>query len=115
MSTQTQTTRQWIMVGFLFTIPTFLFWIAVVGSRFSFFDALADRFLFYGMVTYIGFTFILPTIGLLIGIFTRMRIIEQESKTRIYSEQTNNMKLNQRLINWCVLLYTLLVVALLVT
>lgn len=114
MSLPTEKTRRLVLIGFLITLPTIFFWMAVFASRYLGFNKMADNFLFYGMGTYIGFTFLLPTLALIVGIITRMRIVEEESKTRIYAEETTNLKLNQRLINWCVLLYSILVLALLI-
>ena len=114
MSTPGYRTKRVIQLGYLVTLPTILFWLTVFASRYLGFIHLADMFLFMGMISYIGITFFLPSIAIIIAIATRMKILEEESKTRIYSVETNNIKLNQRLINWCVFLYAILVIALLI-
>ena len=113
MSENTKRTRRLIVFGFLLTLPTVLFWLAVFASRFLGMMKLADHFL-VGSYAYLFITFFLPFSAIIVSVFSRMQIINQEDKTQIYAEQSNNMKLNKRLLNWCVLLFAILVIALLI-
>ena len=102
-----------MLFGFFLTLPTVVFWVAVSISKFAGHPEFSDAMLFMGSVTHLAYTLLFPALGLLVAVLTRREIEIMESHSNLYRVESNNRRINNVLINWCVILLALLVVALL--
>ena len=104
--------RKQMFWGFAVTLPTVFFWFTVALSKFTGYNELTDMMLFYGKVSYVFFTIFFPMLGIAIAVATRSKIENMESLSNLYRVESNNRRINGILINWCVVLLAVLVVAL---
>lgn len=104
--------RKQMFLGFAATIPTVFFWFTVAISKVTGYNELTDMMIFYGKSSYMFLTIFFPMVGIAIAIRTRSKIESMESHSNLYRVESNNRRVNNILINWCVILLAMLVVAL---
>lgn len=104
--------KRWIFSGFLLTIPTVVFWCAVAYSSFTHNHTYVDAILSLGgTVSRVLLVVILPLASFAISLILRMGLRQQAIARNMWHRDTPEMKINQRLINWNMLLIAVMVIS----
>jgi hypothetical protein len=105
--------KRWIMSGFVLTIPTLIFWCAVAYSVFTHNHQYVDAMLAHGgTFSHVVFAAILPLVSFGLAVFSRMGLRQQAIARNVWHRDTPEMKVNQGLINWNVLLISVMIISL---
>lgn len=116
INTRSMNPRRWILAGFVATLPTILFWIAVCIAHFLHNPKYIDMFLSTGgTITRVIFIAGFPIISFIIALFSRYAIRHQTEAKNLWHRETSDMRLNQNLINWNVILISITVIDLVKT
>jgi hypothetical protein len=105
--------KRWIMSGFMLTLPTLLFWSAVAYSVLTHNHTYVDEMLSYGgTFSHILLVAILPFASFGVAMLCRMGLRRQAIARNIWHRDTPEMKVNQSLINWNVMLISVMIISL---
>jgi uncharacterized membrane protein YbhN (UPF0104 family) len=105
--------RRWIVSGFVLTIPTLFFWGAVGYSFLTHNHTYVDEMLsFGGTYSRILFGAILPLASFSLALISRIGLRKQAIARNVWHRETPEMKVNQNLINWCVILISVMCLSL---
>lgn len=105
--------KRWIMSGFMLTFPTMLFWGAVAYSVLTHNHRYVDEMLSYGGTSlHILLVAILPLASFGLALFCRIGLRQQAIARNIWHRDTPEMKVNQSLINWNVMLISVMIISL---
>ena len=111
IATQVQIKRL-LIFAYLLTIPTILFWGAVGMSYFLHNHRYVDVLLAPGAVSRVILTFLLPFLSLIIAVICRVSLRQQAIAQNLWHRDTQELKANQGLINWSVILLCAMVISL---
>lgn len=102
-----------ILGGFVLTIPTLLFWSAVGYSVLTHNHRYVDEMLSYGgTISRILLIAVLPCISFGLAMICRIGLRQQAIARNIWHRDTPEMKVNQTLISWNLILISLMVISL---
>jgi hypothetical protein len=105
--------KRWIISGFVLTIPTLLFWGAVGYSFLTHNHTYVDEILsFGGTYSRILLGAILPLASFTLALVSRIGLRKQAIARNVWHRETPEMKVNQNLINWCVILISVMFLSL---
>jgi len=105
-------TKRLLIIASILTVPTILFWCAVGVSIFLHNHTYVDVLLAAGMTSRIVLTFILPLISLMIAIVCRINLRQQAIAQNLWHRETPELRANQSLINWSVILLAAMFISL---
>ena len=101
-----------ILGGFVLTIPTLLFWSAVAYSVLTHNHRYVDAMLaFGGTISHIMLVAILPFASFALAMICRIQLRKQAIARNIWHRDTPEMKVNQTLINWDLILISLMIIS----
>ena len=105
--------KKWILSAFALTIPTLVFWCAVAYSFLTHNHTYVDLILAHGgIISHILLVAILPLASFGIGLLLRLGLRQQAIARNVWHRDTPEMKVNQGLINWNVLLIAVMIISL---
>jgi len=105
--------KRWIMSGFMLTFPTLLFWSAVAYSVLTHNHRYVDDMLsFGGTFAHVLLVAILPFASFGLAMICRLGLRQQAIARNIWHRDTPEMKVNQSLINWSVMLISVMIISL---
>ena len=105
--------KRWIISGFALTIPTLLFWGAVAYSVLTHNHVYVDEMLsFGGTFSRVLLGAILPFASFILALVCRIGLRQQAIARNVWHRETPEMKVNQSLINWCVILISVMFLSL---
>ena len=104
--------KRWIVSGFVLTLPTLLFWCSVGYSAFTRNHSYVDAMLAGGTLNHVLLIAILPLSSFAIALICRMGLRQQAIARNVWHRDTPEMKVNQGLINWNVLLISVMIISL---
>lgn len=106
--------KRWIMSGFMLTFPTLLFWSAVTYSVLTHNHKYVDQVLsFGGTFMYVFLVAILPFASFVMALVCRIVLRQQAIARNIWHRETPEMKVNQTLISWNLMLISVMIISLL--
>lgn len=105
-------TKRLLIIASLLTIPTILFWFAVGVSVFLHNHTYIDALMVGGITSRIILAFIFPLISLLIAIVCRVNLRQQAIAQNLWHRDTPELRANQSLINWSVILLAAMFISL---
>lgn len=105
-------TRRLILLAYLLTIPTILFWLAVAYSVFAHNHRYVDWLLAPGKVSHVTLVFVLPFISLIIALICRISLKREAIARNLWHVETPELRSNQGLINWNVVLIGVMFISL---
>ena len=104
--------KTWIMSGFMLTVPTLIFWSAVAYSVLTHNHTYVDEMLSVGgAFSHIILVAILPFVSFGLAMMCRIGLRQQAIARNIWHRDTPEMKVNQSLINWNVMLISVMVIS----
>ncbi|HYV92196.1 MAG TPA: hypothetical protein VE978_10450 [Chitinophagales bacterium] len=105
--------KRWIMGGFALTIPTLLFWGTVAYSFLTHNHMYVDEMLSLGgTYSRVLLGAILPLASFALALVCRIGLRKQAIARNVWHRDTPEMKVNQNLINWCVILISVMFLSL---
>lgn len=108
-----QNPKRWIIGGFVLTIPTIVFWGVVAYSFLTHNHTYVDEMLsFGGAFSRIFLGAILPLASFSVAMICRIGLRKQAIARNMWHRETPEMKVNQSLINWCVILISVMFLSL---
>lgn len=105
-------TRRLIFLAYLLTVPTILFWLAVAVSVFIHDHRFVDWLLAPGTVSRVVLAFVLPFISLVIALICRVSLKQEAIARNLWHIETPELRVNQGLINWNVVLIGVMFISL---
>jgi len=116
MRTFSANPRRWMMIGFLTTIPTVSFWIAVAIAHFLRNPKYVNILLsFGGSFTHIILVAGLPICSFIIAMISHHALRREAISRNLWHRETNDMRVNQNLIVWSILLLAVTIIDLIKT
>jgi hypothetical protein len=105
--------KRCIVSGFVLTAPTLLFWSAVAYSILTHNHRYVDEMLLFGgTISHILLVAVLPFASLGLAMICRIELRQQAIARNIWHRDTPEMKVNQTLINWNLILISLMIISL---
>jgi hypothetical protein len=105
--------KRYILGGFILTIPTMLFWSAVLYSVLTHNHRYVDEILsFGGPVIHVLLVAGFPIASFALSIICRIGLRQQAIARNVWHRDTPEMRINQSLINWNVMLISVMVISL---
>ena len=104
--------RRLLILAYALTIPTIFYWVAVAISVFMHNHKYVDVLLAPGIVSRILLTFVLPLISFTIAVICRVNLRQRAIAQNLWHRETQEMKVNQGLINWSVILIAVMIISL---
>ena len=105
--------KRWIVSGFVLTMPTVLFWCAVVYSVLTHNHRYVDALLSLGGNYSHGLLVAgLPLASFILALICRIMLRQQAIARNLWHRDTPEMKVNQGLINWNMLLISAMIISL---
>ncbi len=105
--------KRWIVSGFVLTLPTLFFWSAVAYSVLTHNHTYVDDMLSYGgTFSHILLVAVLPLASFALAMVCRNGLRKQAIARNVWHRDTPEMKVNQSLINWNVMLISVMIISL---
>lgn len=105
--------KRCIVSGFVLTVPTLLFWGAVAYSLLTHNHRYVDAMLsFGGTISHILLVAVLPFASFGLAILCRIELRKQAIARNIWHRDTPEMRVNQTLINWNLILISIMIISL---
>ncbi len=104
--------RRLIMTGFVLTVPTLLFWCSVSYSLFTRNHTFVDAMLAGGVISHMVLVAILPASSFLLALVSRALLRRMAIERNLWHKETPEMRANQRLISWNVVLMSITIISL---
>ncbi|MFI5134209.1 MAG: hypothetical protein ACHQD9_00020 [Chitinophagales bacterium] len=105
-------TRRLLITAYLLTVPTVLFWLAVAVSVITHNHRYVDVVLELGSFSHVLIAFVLPFTSFIIALICRVSLRQQAIAKNIWHRETQEMKVNQGLMNWCMILMAVMIISL---
>jgi hypothetical protein len=113
MNVLSENPRRWIHLGFLVTLPTLLFWASVAISLFFKNHQYVDALISYGgSLSHILLIAVLPLMSTLIALGCKYVLRRDAVLRNIWHRETKELRISQSLINWNVVLISIMVISL---
>ncbi|MBK9731721.1 MAG: hypothetical protein IPO83_10630 [Chitinophagaceae bacterium] len=104
--------RNWLVLGFVITVPSVIFWCLVAYGR------IFHDYIYLDTILTCGGTFcvlilkgLFPLASLLIAYFCNKTIQRQAISQNVWHRETQMMRLNRNLINWNALLILVMIIS----
>jgi hypothetical protein len=105
-------TRRLLVLAYLLTLPAILFWLAVGVSLFLNDQRLINAFMTPGAAGRVIVTFLMPFLSFLIAVYCRANLRRKAIAMNLWHRETDELRANQGLINWSVVLMGIMFISL---
>jgi len=105
-------TRRLLIIAYLLTVPTLIFWLTVAISVVTHNHRYVDIVLGLGSLSHFIIAFFLPFTSFIIALVCRISLRQQAIAKNIWHRETQEMKVNQGLMNWCMILMAVMIISL---
>ncbi|MCS6991881.1 MAG: hypothetical protein NZL95_08470 [Chitinophagales bacterium] len=104
--------KRLLIAGFLLTLPTLVFWTGVAYSVLTRKHSWVDAMLAGSKLNHILLVAILPLISFVIAVACRQILKQVAIQRNLWHRETAEMKASQSLINWNVVLFSVMIISL---
>lgn len=104
--------KRLLLAGFMLTIPTLVFWSGVMYSVLTRKHSWVDTMLAGSKINHIILVAVLPFISFVIALICRFFLRQLAIQRNLWHKETAEMKVSQNLINWNVILFSVMIISL---
>ncbi|MCS6917029.1 MAG: hypothetical protein RMK52_02225 [Chitinophagales bacterium] len=104
--------KRLLIAGFLLTVPTLVFWTGVAYSVLTRQHSWVDAMLAGSKLNHILLVAVLPFISFVLAVISRFLLRQLAIQRNLWHKETAEMKASQSLINWNVILFSVMIISL---